>query len=97
VFVFHVVNDDGVVVFGFSRTLEEPAAAGRRIRLAGEIENRLVPGRYFLDCWIRRHRASGDMALQPLRLCSFLIFGTTPPHGVVSLRADVEPVLEPGP
>jgi ABC-2 type transport system ATP-binding protein len=97
VFVFHVVNDDGVLVFGFSRTLEEPAAAGRRIRRAGEIENRLVPGRYFLDCWIRRHRASGDMALQPLRLCSFLIFGTTPPHGVVSLRADVEPVLEPGP
>ena len=94
VFVVHVVNDDGVVVFGFTRTLRELVRDGGRIRMAGELENRLVPGRYFLDLWIRRDRSGGDMALQPMRLLSFLVYGTAPRHGLVSLRADVEPVLE---
>jgi hypothetical protein len=65
------------------------------VRLAGQIENPLVPGRYSLDCWIRRDRQVGDMALQGLRAIQFIVYGTAPRHGVVSLRTDIEPVGEP--
>ena len=94
IFVVHVVSADGVVVFGFVRTLDERVRVGQRVRLAGQIENRLVAGRYSLDCWIRQDGEQSGMALQALRLVHFLVYGTAPRHGVVSLRTDVEPVLE---
>ena len=97
VFVFHVVNEDGVVVFGFEQTLHQRVAAGGRMRLTGDVENRLVPGRYFLDCWIRRERSGGDVALQPLRLRSFLVFGAHPTPGVVAIDADIRTSVEPSP
>ena len=90
-FVFHVVNADGVVVGGFDRTLDESAEVGTRVRLAGRIENPLVPGRYFLDLFIRDYGETGDLTVQGLRLTTFLVYGTAPPHGIVSLTADVEP------
>ena len=93
-FIFHVRNEAGDVVFGFTRTLERHVAAGRRVRLAGPVENPLVPGRYSLDVYIREDRDQGGMTVQGLRLLHFLVFGAAPPHGVVSVRADVEPVLE---
>jgi ABC-2 type transport system ATP-binding protein len=94
IFVFHVVNSEGVVVFGFTRTLHERIAPGQRVRLSGQIENRLVPGRYDIDCWIRRDQQGGDMALQALRLIRLMIYGTAPRHGLVALQTDVEPVSE---
>jgi ABC-type polysaccharide/polyol phosphate transport system ATPase subunit len=94
IFVFHVVNADGVVVGGFMRSLDERVGAGRRVRLAGRIENRLVPGRYFLDLFIREYGREGSLTVQGLRLFGFVVYGTAPPHGIVSLDADVEPVLE---
>ena len=96
-FLINVVNADHVTVFGFLRTLEQPLAAGQRVRLSGEIENRLVPGRYYLDVWIRRNRQSGDVGLQCQRLLQFVVYGTETPHGIVSVRTSVEPTLEPGP
>ena len=94
VFVFHVVNADGVVVGGFDRTLDEPVAAGQRVRLAGRIENPLVAGRYHLDLFIRDYGDAGGLTVQGLRLTTFLVYGTAPPHGIVSLRADVEPRVQ---
>jgi ABC-2 type transport system ATP-binding protein len=94
IFVFHVVNAEGVVVSGFSRTLGESAPAGARVRLAGTIENPLVPGRYFLDCWVRQDEEHRGMALQALRLMGFVIYGTAPRFGIVSLASDVQPALE---
>ena len=38
-------------------------AAGRRVRIAGRIENPLLPGRYFVSCMISRNRTQGDLAL----------------------------------
>jgi ABC-2 type transport system ATP-binding protein len=100
VFGIHVLNADGAVVFGFNRTPTighgEPdrIAVGQRVRIAGKIENPLLPGRYFVHCWIfRKHNQSG--ALQLLRLFDFLVFGTRPAPGIVSVRADVEAVAEP--
>jgi ABC-type polysaccharide/polyol phosphate transport system ATPase subunit len=95
IFVFHVVNEEGVVVFAFTRTLDERVSTGQRIRLRGRLENRLVGGRYFLDCWVRQDEHQSMMALQALRVLRFVVFGTAPRHGVVTLNADIEPVAEP--
>jgi ABC-type polysaccharide/polyol phosphate transport system ATPase subunit len=96
-FVVQVLNADGLVVFGFARTLEERLAPGQRMRLAGEIENRLVPGRYHIDCWIRRDRERGDMAVQGIRLRDLVVYGTAPRSGIFSVRTDVMPTIDPEP
>jgi ABC-type polysaccharide/polyol phosphate transport system ATPase subunit len=94
IFVFHVLSEDGVVVCGFTRTLDRRVAAGQRVRLRGQIENRLVAGRYYIDCWIRQDEHESLMALQALRVLRFLVFGTAARHGVVTLETDIEPVIE---
>jgi ABC-2 type transport system ATP-binding protein len=95
VFGLHVLNADGAVVFGFNKTLTlapgeaDQIGAGERVRIVGQIENPLLPGRYFLHCWIfRKHNQSG--ALQLLRLLDFLVYGTRPAAGMISVEADVE-------
>jgi hypothetical protein len=101
VFGIHVLNSEGMHVFGFNRSLELPdgtpdrMAAGQRARIAGTVENPLVPGRYSVNCWITRNRNQGDVALQLVRLADFVVYGTKPGPGVVSVRSDVEAVLEP--
>jgi ABC-2 type transport system ATP-binding protein len=93
-FLINVLNEDGQIVFGFLRRLDAPVPAGGRVRLDGAIDNQLVTGRYFLDCWVREENETGPMAVQGLRLLQFVVFGTEPRHGMVSVQADVEPVLE---
>ena len=68
------------------------------MRLVGQIENPLVPGRYLLNCWVRRDGDGGDMAVQALRLLDFVVYGTTSQrHGLVSVQADFEVERQPGP
>jgi ABC-type polysaccharide/polyol phosphate transport system ATPase subunit len=93
-FVVNVLNEDGLVVFGFTRVLERPVPLGGRIGLSGAVENQLAPGRYFLDCWVRNDPDQGSVAVQGLRLLQFVVYGTGGPMGLVSVRADVEPRLE---
>jgi ABC-type polysaccharide/polyol phosphate transport system ATPase subunit len=101
VFGFHFVDADGDAVFGFNRTLAvgpgEPdvLAAGRRVRISGTIENPLLPGRYGISCMVSRNRTKGDLALHVLRLLEFIVYGTRPGPGSVSVRADVQAELEP--
>jgi len=97
VFGFHFVTADGVPVFGFNRTLEDDAdrvEAGRRVRIAGRIENPLLPGRYTVSCLISRNRTQGDLALHVVRLLDFVVYGTRPGPGSVSVQADVTAELE---
>jgi hypothetical protein len=99
VFAIHVYNELGQVVFGFNRELvggADHVPAGRRVRLAGEIENRLTPGRYFVHCYAARSREQGDIALHQLRLFDFVVYGPTGAgKGSVVVDADVEATLEP--
>jgi ABC-2 type transport system ATP-binding protein len=103
VFGFHFLGADGAAVFGFNETLRLPpgasdrVAAGRRVRIAGRIENPLLPGRYSVACMVSRNRTQGDLALHVLRLLDFVVYGTRPGPGTVSVRADVEAglVLDP--
>lgn len=96
VFGFHFLNADGVQVFGFNRELEgedgeaEDLHAGQRVQLSGTIENRLLPGRYSVSAIISRNRSLGDLALHVLRLTDFVVYGTEPGPGSVSMQVDVE-------
>jgi ABC-2 type transport system ATP-binding protein len=100
VFNFHFLNMDGVFVFRFGKAVagEDGAgriAAGQRVRIAARVENPLLPGRYSVDCWISRSRPEGDLAMHVLRLLDFLVYGTKPGPGSVSVRADIEAMLDP--
>jgi ABC-2 type transport system ATP-binding protein len=99
VFGIHLLDSDGATIFGFniepeSDGSEAPTiAAGQRVRITGNIENRLLPGRYFVHLWVfRRRQQSG--ALQLLRLFDFLVFGTRPGPGVVEVERDIRAVTE---
>jgi ABC-2 type transport system ATP-binding protein len=94
-FVLQAMNDASVVVFSVTRELEDGrdrVAAGERVRLAGRVENPLVPGRYAADCWVRRRADDGSLAVQGMRLFSFEVEGTEMSDGVVSVEADLEAV-----
>jgi ABC-2 type transport system ATP-binding protein len=100
-FIIHVANADGVLVFGFSKRLRGAApgrlAAGERVRLSGRVENALVPGKYAIGCWVRREREDGEEAVQGLRLLDFVVEGTKPGDGLISVDADVEAIPEGAP
>ena len=96
-FVIHVLTIDGTVVseftIGLNGTVEDRVAEGDRVRLGGQIENPLVPGRYMLNCWVRRDVPGNNWAIQAMRLLEFDVYGTSSRWGVVSMPADlaVEP------
>ena len=100
VFAFHFRGADGQDVFGFNKTLDdaEPrqdrVPPGRRVTISGRIENPLLPGRYFVDGAVARNRTEGDLALQPVRLFDFFVYGIEPGFGNVSVHADVRVTLE---
>ena len=101
IFAIHVLTEDGATLFGFNTTLEgdggeQPArvAGGQRVRISGKIENPLLPGRYFIRCFIYREgRERG--ALQVLNVSDFVVFGTKPAPGLVSVNSDLEALPEP--
>jgi ABC-type polysaccharide/polyol phosphate transport system ATPase subunit len=96
-FSFHVRTEDGQTVFELVRRLDGHVPAGRPIALAGPVENRLVPGRYVLDLYIREDVREGGMTVQGLRLLHFAVAGETESHGVVTAAAELEPTIpEPG-
>jgi ABC-type polysaccharide/polyol phosphate transport system ATPase subunit len=100
-FSFHFADADGTHVFGLTKTLELPPGvpdrleAGERALISGEIENRLLPGRYHVSALVSRNRAAGDLALHALRLLDFTVFGTEPGAGSVRLDDDVRATVLP--
>ena len=103
VFGFHFKNAEGVQVFGFNKTLSladgEPdrLLAGQRVTVSGRIENPLMPDRYYASLWVGRDRNQGDIALQVLHLLDFVVFGTRPGPGIVSVESDVKAIAESSP
>jgi ABC-type polysaccharide/polyol phosphate transport system ATPase subunit len=96
IFSVHVRTDEGQTVFDLIRTLDAHVEPGRRISIAGAIDNRLVPGRYSLDVYIRENADDGGMTVQGLRLLHFSIAGTTLSQGLVHVDADIVPELLEG-
>ena len=93
-FVLQAMNEPGVVVFSIARGLEngaERVAEGEQVRLAGRVENRLVPGRYAADCWVQRSEGDG-LAVHGIRLLEFVVEGAEQRDGVVSVDAELAAV-----
>jgi ABC-2 type transport system ATP-binding protein len=98
-FLVHGLTEtDGTVVFEFELGLEggDRIARGQRVRLAGEIENPLVPGRYMLNGWVRHDGDGGQWSVQALRLLHFTIYGTAPRYGLVSVKGTLQAEAEDG-
>jgi ABC-type polysaccharide/polyol phosphate transport system ATPase subunit len=99
-FAFELLNVDDVSVLGFGIALEHPDGkpkamrAGQRLKVAAELDNHLVPGRYAVVGSISRSRDQGDMVLHDLRLTDFLVKGSDPMPGMVVVRADVRATIE---
>jgi hypothetical protein len=100
VFSFQFIDADGAEIFGFTKTLDladgvpDRLMPGERVRIGGEVENRLLPGRYYVSAWVVRNRTGGDLALHALRLLEFMVYGTEPGPGSVQLRDDVRVMIE---
>ncbi len=83
-------------VFGFTRTLGR-ATSPRASASGSPARSRTgsCPASYSLDVLVREDGAHGRRPrVQGLRLLDFVVYGTAPGHGVVTVRADVEAVLE---
>jgi ABC-2 type transport system ATP-binding protein len=99
VFSYQFIDSEGVEVFGFSKRVkfdnegDDVLRAGQRVLIAGEVENRLLPGRYHISQWVIRNRTPGDLALHSFRLLEFIVFGTEDGSGQVKLDDDVEATL----
>ena len=93
---FELLNVDGVTVLGFGKTLADedqaprPLPAGSQMKLSAELDVALVPGRYSIVCSVSRSRSGGDEALRDARLVDFLVKGTDPMPGMVSVAARVD-------
>ncbi len=98
---FILANAEGLGIFQFGVPVEtdEPenlVAAGRRVRIAGELENPLAPGRYFVHCGVQRHVSGGqDVGLYTHNALDFVVFGSRGSRGVLALPHEIEATLEP--
>ena len=94
---FVLANADGVGVFELSTEIEgigeeNLLRAGRRVRIAAELENPLAPGRYFVHCGISR-AATGSVVLYVHNCVDFVVFGSHVP-GVVALKHRIDAGVE---
>jgi len=90
VFLIQIRNQDELLIAGIRRMLSGRVPAGRQVRLAGEVQNLLVPGSYRLECVIREERSAPRLGQKPMALMDFGVLGTATLHGVAALREDVE-------
>ena len=94
-FGFECRNADGVTVFGFKRSLDAegagPArlAAGGRARVEVTVDGALLPGTYYVRCWVVRDADGDDVALQYIDILKFDVLGDGTAPGLVSVPADV--------
>jgi ABC-2 type transport system ATP-binding protein len=96
-FGFSFTNADGVEVTGFGLGLPEDVPdrlqPGQRVRLSGEIENRLAPGRYVVKCWVHRDHNFANLVLHSPHVLDFVVFGKDA-AGVVALSHHVTASVE---
>jgi ABC-type polysaccharide/polyol phosphate transport system ATPase subunit len=96
-FGFSFTNADGVEVTGFGLGLPKGSPdrlePGQRVRLRGELENRLAPGRYVVKCWVHRDHNFANLVLHSPHVLDFVVFGKDA-AGVVALSHEVTAAVE---
>jgi ABC-type polysaccharide/polyol phosphate transport system ATPase subunit len=96
-------NADGITMFELHRPLTsgpggpDRVEAGEHVRVTATVENPLNPGRYVLTCWVARSRTPSDLAVQPMKLLDFVVFGPDGGSAVISVDAELEVVPEDRP
>ncbi len=91
IFTFVVTGGSGIAAFSFGRRLSQipglpdDMAAGDRLLVSAPVENRLVPGRYFVNAYVYRNNAIRDIGMEVLHAIDFSVTGTNRLPGVVSL------------
>jgi ABC-type polysaccharide/polyol phosphate transport system ATPase subunit len=97
-FAIGFLDEDGEPIFSFHLQVQgsERLDAGARVRIAGPVENRLLPGRYSIGCFISHNRGPGDLALHVLRLLEFSVYGTGRGPGKIAVDGRLEAVTESG-
>jgi ABC-type polysaccharide/polyol phosphate transport system ATPase subunit len=88
VFGFSFTNADGLQVFEFHGSLPEhmeagSVDAGQRVRVVGEVENPLTPGRYAITLWVARRDPERGASVKGLPLLDFVVYGGTRAGGLV--------------
>ncbi len=79
----------GVVIVAIETESLGAVAAGREVTIAGTVDNQMVPGDYFLDCWVKDTLGSDCIALQAVRLASFRVVGPPAVEGFVVPRHSI--------
>ncbi len=96
-FGFAFSNADGVEVTGFGLSLADDVPdrlePGQRVRLSGEIENRLAPGRYVTKCWVHRDHNYANLVLHSPHVLDFVVYGDSG-AGVVALDHQIGATVE---
>jgi ABC-2 type transport system ATP-binding protein len=96
---FSIANADGVGVFEFGTGVMDGddlavLSAGERVKVSAEMENLLLPGRYFVHCGLNRAHGAG-VALYVNSAIAFVVFGgDAHPRGIVSLPHEIEATVE---
>jgi ABC-type polysaccharide/polyol phosphate transport system ATPase subunit len=96
---FILANEDGIGVFQFGTTTEEdegPLRPGQRIVVDTCVENLLSPGRYFVHFGVKRHPDSRAVVLHVEKALDFLIFGTEPSQGIVTIPHSIVTSIQKG-
>jgi ABC-type polysaccharide/polyol phosphate transport system ATPase subunit len=91
-FGFAIANVDDVLVHEFVAVLSQvpgaasDLAAGQRVRVAADVENRLLPGRYYVHFGVTRHQNRYDAAFYAPQVVGFVVLGDQ--HSAVIVTAD---------
>jgi len=96
-FGFALTNADDIQVAGVGLQLDvglpDKLEPGQRVRVSGEIENRLAPGRYVLKCWVHRNHNYANLVLHSPHVLDFVVYGSDV-TGVVAVDHDLRAVIE---
>ena len=63
--------------------------AGERIQLSVELRDRLMAGRYSIECSVMASDRPGDFAVRALPIVDFLVKGSVPHAGMVFVDTDL--------
>ncbi|MBS1861337.1 MAG: ABC transporter ATP-binding protein [Actinobacteria bacterium] len=89
---FVLATADGLGLLEFGEHLrpedqQRPYPAGSRFTLQGRVENRLAPGRYFLNCGVT---SAAGISIYVEQISTFVVFGTTKTGGVIAPEVEFQ-------
>ncbi|HEY5052325.1 MAG TPA: ABC transporter ATP-binding protein [Solirubrobacterales bacterium] len=95
---FVLANADGLGIFEVGATVKQDSdsyaiAAGEQVRVKADLQNQLVPGRYFVDCSV--NNIQSGISLYAHNALDFVVFGPQA-HGLVVPSHTIETTVDGG-